>query len=113
MHDIIHDLYLNALLVQLPCLYGLQCWESDPQFTSTRITLLVNRRDRHLSTITLILRLVCQVCLQGQKVLKVTLTGMYPKYRRIYLLVVCAAGKPLAVDMAMLRALVRMLGGTG
>jgi hypothetical protein len=32
---------------------------------------------------------------------------MCPKYRQIYLLVVCTAGEPLAfVDMAMLRALV-------
>ncbi len=36
-----------------------------------------------------------------------TLVGMCPKYRQIYLLVVCTAGEPLAVvDMAMLRALV-------
>jgi hypothetical protein len=46
VYDIIHDIYLDALLGQLPSLNGLQCWVSDPQFTSTSFTLLVNSRGR-------------------------------------------------------------------
>ncbi len=87
-------MYLDALVVQLPSVYGLQCWVSDPQFTSASFTLLVNRRgrDRFPRTITLILHRVGQIFLQGQQVLKVTLTGMCPKYRQIFLLGVCTAG---------------------
>ncbi len=50
-------MYLDALVVQLPSVYGLQYWVLDPQF-STSFTLLVNRRgtDRFPSTITLILQ---------------------------------------------------------
>jgi len=57
---------------------------------------------------------VSQICLQRPEVLQVTLAGMCPKYREIYLLVVCAIGQFLAViDVAMLRALVtEVLGPT-
>ncbi len=86
-------MYLDALFVQLPSIYGLQCWVSDPQFTRASFNLLVNRRggDRFLSTVTLIFCHVGQICLQGPQILQVTLTGMCPKYRQIYLLVVCTA----------------------
>ena len=102
-------MYLDALFVQLSRVYGLQCWVSDPQFTSNGFTLLVNSRSRHrfLRTVTPILLSVGQICLQGLQVLQMTLAGMCPKYSQIHLLVVCTAGEPLAiVDMAMLRALV-------
>jgi hypothetical protein len=66
VYDIIHDIYLDALFGQLPSVNGLQCWVSDPQFTSTSFTLLVNSRGRHrfLSTVTLIFCCVGQICLQ-------------------------------------------------
>jgi hypothetical protein len=87
-------MYLDALFVELPCLYGLQYWVSDPQFTSTSFTFLVDRRgrDRFLSTIILIVHSVGQICFEGQQVLQVTLLGMCLKYRQIYSLVVCTAG---------------------
>jgi hypothetical protein len=68
-------LYLDALFVQLPSVYGLQCWVSNPQFTSTSFTLPVNSRgrDRFLITITLIVRSVGQICLEGPQVLQMTL----------------------------------------
>ena len=73
-----YDIYLDALLVQFPSIYGLQCWVSDTQFTSTSLTLIVDSRSSHrfLSAITLLLRSVGQICLQGPQILQVTLAGM-------------------------------------
>ena len=42
--DIIYDIDLDALFVQFPSVYGLQCWVSDPKLTSTSFTLPVNSR---------------------------------------------------------------------
>ncbi len=55
-------LRLDALFVQLPRVYRLQCWVLDPQFTSNSFTLVVNSRgrDRFLSTLTLIM-ILCSV----------------------------------------------------
>ncbi len=100
---------MDALFVQFPSVYGLQCWVSDTQFTSNSITLLLDSRSRHrfLSTIILFLCRVGQICLQCPQVLQVTLTGMCTQYREIYLLVVCTIGQTLAViNVPMLRALV-------
>ena len=84
----------------------MQCWVSDPQLTSTRFTLLIDRRGRNRfpGVVTLVLFSVSQICLQRSKVLQVTLAGMSPKYREIYILVVRAIGQFLAViDVAMLK----------
>jgi hypothetical protein len=60
--------YLDALSVQFPSVYGLQCWVKDTKLTSTSFTLLVNRSTSHrlgfLSTITLVFRSVGQICFQ-------------------------------------------------
>ncbi len=87
------------MLVQFPSVYGLQCWVSDTQFTSTSLTLLVDSRSRHrfLSAIILLLRRVGQIHLQGPQVLQVTLAGMCTQYREIYLLVVRTVGQTLAM----------------
>ena len=104
-----YDIDLNALFVQFPSVYGLQCWVSDTQFTSSSLTLLFDSRSRHrfLSAFILFLRRVGQIYLQGPQVLQVTLTGMCTQYREIYLLVVRTVGQTLAViNVPMLRALV-------
>ena len=83
-----YDIYLDALLVQFPSIYGLQCWVSDTQLTSTSLALPINSRSSHrfLRAITLLLRSVGQICLQGQQILQVTLAGMCSQYRKVYLL---------------------------
>ena len=104
-----YDIDLNALFVQFPSVYGLQCWVSDTQFTSSSLTLLFDSRSRHrfLSAFILFLRRVGQIYLQGPQVLQVTLAGMCTQYREIYLLVVRTVGQTLAViNVPMLRALV-------
>jgi hypothetical protein len=104
-----YDIYLDALLVQFPSIYGLQCWVSDTQLTSTSLALPINSRSSHrfLSAITLLLRSVGQICLQGPQILQVTLAGMCSQYRKVYLLVVRTIFKTLAViNVPMLRALV-------
>ena len=85
-----YDIYLDALLVQFPSIYGLQCWVSETQFTSNSLTFLVYSRSSHrfLSAITLLLCCVGQICLQGPQVLQMTLAGMSTQYREIYFLVV-------------------------
>ena len=85
-----YDIYLDALLVQFPSIYGLQCWVSDTQLTSTSLALLINCRSSHrfLSAILLLLRSVGQICFQGPQILQVTLAGMCLQYRKVYLLVV-------------------------
>jgi hypothetical protein len=70
---------------------------------------LFNRRgsSRFLSSITLVLRSVGQICLKRPQALQVTLAGMCPKYLEIYFLVVCTIGQTLAViNVTMLWALV-------
>ena len=104
-----YDIYLDALLVQFPSIYGLQCWVSDTQLTSTSLALPINSRSSHrfLSAITLLLRSVGQICLQGLQVLQVTLAGMCSKYGEIYLLIVGTIRQTLTViNVAVLRALV-------
>ena len=105
-----YDIYLDALLVQFPSVYGLQCWVSDSKLTSNSFNLLVNSRssDGFLCDITLLLlRRVGQIRLQGPQVLQMTLAGMCSQYREIYLLVVRTVGQTLAViNVPMLRALV-------
>ena len=70
-----YDIDLDALFVQFPSVYGLQCWVLDTQFTSNSLTLLFDSRSRHrfLSAIILFLRRVGQIRLQGPQVLQVTL----------------------------------------
>ena len=86
-----YDIDLDALFVQFPSVYGLQCWVSDSKLTSNSFNLLVNSRssDGFLCAITLLLlRRVGQIRLQGPQVLQMTLAGMCSQYRQIYLLVV-------------------------
>ncbi len=67
-----------------------------------------------VSTMTLALHSVGQICFQGQQILQVAFTRMCPKYSEIYLLVVCTISQRLAIiNMAVLRSLVaEVLGPT-
>jgi hypothetical protein len=76
---------------------------SDPQLTGTSFTFLINRRGSYkfFTAIALVLCSVGHICLQ--QVLQVTLAGMCPNYREIYLLVVSTISQTLAViNVAML-----------
>jgi hypothetical protein len=80
--------------------------------TSTSFTLLSNRRLQRLTAIAVLLRSASQICLQGPRVLQVTLARMCSQYRALYLRVVRTIGQTLAViDLALFRALVNEVFG--